>query len=54
VTRPHRWVSVSLPRALTQRVERIHRQLGYDSVAEYVRAAVREALLRDEKEVITK
>jgi len=48
MTRPHRWVSVSLPRPLIERVERLHRQLGYDSVAEYVRAAVRDALRRDE------
>jgi len=53
MTRPRRWASVSLPRPLVERVERLHRRLGYDSVAEYVRAAVRDALRRDEAKEVT-
>jgi len=49
MTRPARWVSVSLPEPLVQRVDQVWRRLGYGSRAEYIRVAVQAQLRQDEK-----
>jgi len=42
------WVSVSLPRPLIERVDRVWRRLGYGSRAEYIRMAVQAQLRLEE------
>lgn len=44
-----KWVSISLPKGLAERIEKIRKYTFCQSLGEYIRDASRNQLLKDEK-----